>query len=296
MLWDVGAHTLFEKNIRGTLEIAVRYGMYTTQFFMGNPYSYNRANISKKDIEESNNILNMYPMNVFTHFPYVANLAGSTTKLAWNGDEEQDGKTNIVIAGVQQEIDTLSLLDSKKSGIVIHPGSFKDTEKGLEAVVKTINRLKFPTSSRCKVKLLLENCAGEGTKLCKNLKEIQYVLERVDKKIRKNVGVCIDTCHLFSSGELSFSTTEEIDRFFSDFDTMIGLENFSLLHLNDSEKPLGCKVDRHACLGTGCIWGKSFDSLIHLLEKCKEHGIPAVLETHGMDMITLSCLSGKYKV
>jgi endonuclease IV len=77
---------------------------------------------------------------------------------------------------------------------------------------------------------------------------------------------------------------------FADFDRLLGIDNFYLLHLNDSKVPLGSKKDLHACLGDGCIWENSFESLIHLLNKCKENKIPMVLETHGTDMITLANL------
>ncbi len=68
------------------------------------------------------------------------------------------------------------------------------------------------------------------------------------------------------------------------------MDRFTLLHLNDSECPKGSRKDRHACLGTGYIWGEDFSALVHLLNKCKEYDIPAVLETHGIDMVTLACL------
>jgi endonuclease IV len=92
-------------------------------------------------------------------------------------------------------------------------------------------------------------------------------------------------------GEYDISQCSEVERMFREFDETIGMEYFTLLHLNDSEVELGTKKDRHACLGTGYIWGESFSSLFVLLDTCKSHGIPAVLETHGRDMLTLACLS-----
>jgi endonuclease IV len=87
------------------------------------------------------------------------------------------------------------------------------------------------------------------------------------------------------------SIVTEITRFFEDFKNIIGLEYFKLLHLNDSEVPLGSKKDRHACLGKGQIWNSSFESLIYLLNTCKKYHIPMVLETNSSDMITLAKLS-----
>ena len=87
------------------------------------------------------------------------------------------------------------------------------------------------------------------------------------------------------------SDIKDIDRLFIDFEEIIGLEKFTLLHLNDSETVQKSKKDRHACLGKGYIWKESFESLIYLLDKCKSVGIPAVLETHGIDMLTLASLT-----
>ena len=70
----------------------------------------------------------------------------------------------------------------------------------------------------------------------------------------------------------------------------IGLKYFNLLHLNDSEVPLGSKKDRHARLGSGYIWKDDFKPLIYLLNKCKDHDIPMILETHHIDMMTLESL------
>ena len=78
---------------------------------------------------------------------------------------------------------------------------------------------------------------------------------------------------------------------FEDFDRIIGIDKFTLLHLNDSIVPLGSRKDEHACLGAGQIWWENFDSLILLLDICKQHGIPAVLETHSLDMLKLAQIS-----
>jgi len=287
--WSVGAHTGFAGKICDTLWTSVNYGMYTTQFFMGNPQGFDRAKISFDDIAESKKILAKYPMHVFSHFPYVANLAGSVASLAWNGDETQDSKTRHIIKSLEYELSVLSNFDSGRNGVVIHPGSFKDREKGLAAISKSINKINFTENS----KLVLENASGQGSALATTFQEIKTIIDGVDESKQEHIGVCIDTCHLFAYGDYDLSKVSEIDRMFADFDDIIGLEYFTLLHLNDSETKLKGKVDRHACLGKGYIWGDSFASLKHLLDRCKSLDIPAVLETHGVDMITLAVLGEK---
>jgi len=285
--WDVGAHTVFTGKIKDTIWTSVNQGMYTTQFFMGNPQSFDRAKISFNDIVETKKILNKYPMHVFSHFPYVANLAGSVASLAWNGDDSQDRKTTHVLKSLEYELSILSNFNSLRNGVVIHPGSFKNREQGLKTISKSINKINFTSDA----KLILENASGQGSALGTTFQELKTIIDGVEESKTKNIGVCIDTCHIFAYGDYDLSKITEIDRMFTEFDNIIGLDRLTLLHLNDSQTKFNGKLDRHACLGKGCIWENNFSSLKYLLNKCKSLNIPAVLETHSDDMITLSLLA-----
>ena len=282
--WDIGAHVRFSNNIFSSLQDAVNQGMYSCQFFMGSPKSYNRQKISQEDIINSKKIVERFPMNVFSHFPYIANLNGSVKSLAWNGDSSQDIKTSIMIKELEYELSILSNFNTLANGVVIHPGCYPDKLIGLDTIAKTINKLNFYTHS----KLLLENCAGEGRKLCKDFQEISRIFEGIDSSKKDNVGVCVDTAHIWGQGDYDLRRCDEVDRMFYDFERYIGLDKFNLLHLNDSKVCLGSKKDRHENLGEGYIWGESFESLIYLLNRCKENNIPMVLETISSDMLTLN--------
>lgn len=285
--WLIGAHVGFGGCICNAIKESIKYGMYATQFFMGNPHSFSRHQITKEDINQSNNILKHFPLHVFSHFPYIINLAGSTKSLAWNGNIDQDNKTMSVITSLQYELDAISQLDAITNGVVIHPGSFKDREQGIKAISQSINKIEFTEGS----KLLLENCAGEGSKIPRNLQEIKQIIEGIDKAKRKYIGVCIDTAHIWGVGEYDLRKCEEVKRLFDEFDTVIGMEYFSLLHLNDSKVPLGSKKDRHANIGTGYIWEKDITSLLLLLSICTKRKIPIVLETCKEDMFTMGELN-----
>jgi len=286
MYWKVGAHTGFSKKIYPTIKEAINYGMYSCQFFMGNPKSYDRQKISHEDINTTKSLLKRFPMNVFTHFPYIANLNGSVKSLAWSGDTERDAKVSHVIKSLEYELSIVSNFSTptNRTGVVIHPGCYPDRDVGLDTIAKTINMINFKGDA----KLLLENCAGEGRKLCRDFPEIARIINGVDNEKKKNIGVCVDTAHIWGVGDYDLRKCSEIDRMFAEFEEHIGLEYFTLLHLNDSKVDIGSKTDRHACLGTGYIWSGGFESLIHLLNKCTEYDIPMILETHGLDMITLS--------
>lgn len=290
--WEVGSHLPYNGKISDVVLMGIKHGMYTIQFFMGDPKeAWKRDKIMDSDIELSKNLMNKFPINFFSHFPFCANLAGKATKgsLAWNGDVTIDNKVRGMLKALEYELDIVSKFktSTNKGGVIIHPGSNVNRELGHWKVSETINKINFPNSDSY---LLLENCAGEGNKLCRTISELALVLNNIEEKKVANVKVCIDTAHLWGQGDYNLSLVEEIDRLFEEFDSEIGLENLHLIHLNDAGVPLGAKRDVHACLGQGHIWKENFDSLHHLLTKCTEYQIPLVLETDISDMITLGRL------
>lgn len=286
--YNIGEHLSFSKSISNVVKTAIDRGLYSCQMFMGNPKTCNRQRIQTDDIEITQQLNRRFPVNIFTHFPYVANLNGSVANLAWNGNHEQDTKTNHMLGELQYELSVVSNFhtDRTNTGVVIHPGCYPDIDIGLDTIAKSINYIDFSDNS----KLILENCAGEGRKLCKNFQEIKRVFDGVDVSKKDNVGVCVDSCHVHGSGIYDLRKRDGVDRMFHDFDNILGIDKFTLLHLNDSIVPFGSKKDRHACLGDGTIWGESLVSLEYLLEKCKQNNVPIVLETPDAyrDLITVS--------
>ena len=284
---QIGGHIGFSKKILPTIENAIENNMKSFQFFLGNPKSFTRQRLSKDDIVKTFELSKENNINIFSHYPYTASLNGSVASLAWNGDEEQDLKTTKILKELEYELNTVSEL-SPINGVVIHPGSYKKTKEGLETISKSINKINFSKNS----KLLLENCAGEGTKLCKNFLDICTVLDGIDVDKKNNVGICIDTAHIHGSGIYDLSKKDEVDKMFYEFDKYIGLDKFNLLHLNDSQVKLGSKKDRHECICEGCIWKEDSKSLKYLLTKCSENKIPVIIETSDalQDMNTINNL------
>ena len=282
--YQVGAHKSFSGKIYDTVYESINSGMYVTQFFMGNPYGFDRTKISLEDIQNTKILIKRFPTAIFTHYPYVANLAGSKDSLAWNGDEKQDNKTQYVLQSLEYELGILS--NFPKNGVVIHPGNFKDREKGLLAISKSINKINFTQNS----KLVLENSAGQGTSLATTFEELKIIIDNVDENKRQNIGVCIDTCHTYAYGLYDLSTTSNVEKMFKDFQDIIGTDKLSLIHLNDSKERFGCKKDRHELLKHGYIWKNDDSSLKYLILKCKELNIPCILETEESDMTTIATL------
>ena len=282
--YQLGSHLSFHVSISHTVNFAISQGLYSVQFFLGSPKSYKRRVVTSEDIKQTKNLINRFPTNIYSHFPYISNLAGSKNILAWDGDKQQDWKTTQVLKGLEYELEVLS--NFKNNGVVIHPGCHKNRVLGLKNISKTINKIDFTPNST----LLLENCAGEGSKLATTFDELKLIIDGVEKNKKEHIGVCIDTQHLFAYGEYDIRQKEEIDRMFTDFDKKIGLKRFKLLHLNDSCVEKGKKVDRHANIGEGYIWGESTDSLLFLLDKCRDNNIPMVTETERIDVFYIQTL------
>ena len=285
---NVGSHIEFSKYITSSIITAINSGMYCLQIFNGNPKSYTRNRLQEQDIKNAKRILTRFPMDIFSHFPYIANLNGSVEKLAWNGDHSIDNKMHILINELQYEVNAMAnfYLPGKKSGVVIHPGCYPDIKVGLHTIASTINRINFVENAL----LILENCAGEGRKLCKNFTELKTIIDAVDLHKQKHIGICIDTAHIFGQGDYDIRTIDGIDKMFADFIRIIGINKFTLLHLNDSAVEFASKKDRHESLGRGFIWRDNLQSLKHLINTCNRYDVPIILETpdSDMDMVLLA--------
>jgi deoxyribonuclease-4 len=284
---QIGGHLGFSKQVLPTVVEAIEHDMSSIQFFLGNPKSFTRQRLTKEDVDKTRKLVDKHNINVFSHFPYVCSLVGSVASLAWDGNAEQDVKTTKIVKELEYEINTLAKL-SKKSGVVIHPGSHKNTNGGLEAIAKSINLIDFEENAN----LLLENSAGQGSTLYRNFKEASKILQGIDSTKKEHVFLCLDSAHLTGVGDYDLSKRDDIDKLFHNADRHVGLDKIKLIHLNDSKVELGAKKDLHECLCFGRIWENNPESLKYLLTRCGELKIPIVLETPNIlqDMHTVNNL------
>jgi deoxyribonuclease IV len=158
-----------------------------------------------------------------------------------------------------------------------HPGSHlkKISEKEcLKIIADSINWALDQTTG---VKAAIENTAGQGTNMGFRFEHLAEIMDQVEDKER--VGVCIDTAHAFAAG-YNISTAAGFEETFNQFDEIIGFDKLLAMHLNDSKKELGTKVDRHDSLGDGHIGWTPF-KMIMKDERFK--GIPMILETPNPD-------------
>lgn len=154
-----------------------------------------------------------------------------------------------------------------------HPGSHLrkiSEEESLDRIAASINRALERTRG---VTAVIENTAGQGSNLGYSLGQLAYLIDRVEDKSR--VGVCIDTCHAFAAG-YDLSSPATCDRFFEEFDRIVGFRYLRGMHLNDALKPCGSRVDRHAPLGDGAIGWECFR---YIARDSRFDSIPLILET-----------------
>jgi deoxyribonuclease-4 len=159
-----------------------------------------------------------------------------------------------------------------------HPGSHlrKISEDDcIQLIAESINMSLDQTEFVCAV---IENTAGQGTNMGYRFEHLAEIIELVEQKER--VGVCIDTAHAFAAG---YDITDEsgFERTFREFDELVGFDKLMGMHLNDSKKELGSRVDRHESLGAGLIGWTPFRMI---MQDSRFDGIPLILETPNTDI------------
>lgn len=296
---QLGSHMPFCQKLFPSVSLAVSTGMKIFQMYLGPQQAYNRTLITPADMHSTQQLIGpdgRFPeCRLFTHASLIYNLAGkaSTKQLAWSGDKKFDSMMETcILKNLEYELDITSKLNG---GVTVHPGSFPDRQKGIEAIVQSLDRIKFPQGSF----LLLENSASQGNTICKNLDELAYIINK--SKNREHLGVTIDFAHTYGAGLYDLSQVSEMEQLFVDFDSKIGLNKLKLIHLNDSQisenkaqnASLGSKKDRHEYIGCGHIWCKSFDSLYTAFDICRCNQIPMCLETTPSDFQVISALISK---
>jgi deoxyribonuclease-4 len=142
--------------------------------------------------------------------------------------------------------------------LVVHPGSNAETARGLRLIAEALDRTFAAHKGACLV--LLETAAGQGSALGRTFEELREI--RGHCKSPDRVAICLDTCHVFAAG-YDISTSRGYDETFKKFDQVLGIEQLRAFHLNDSMKPLGCRVDRHEHVCKGEIGPLCFRRLVN---------------------------------
>jgi deoxyribonuclease-4 len=270
----LGAHMSVSDGKHMAIERGLSINCETIQMFIRNVRGWKSKAFDKKEIDqflEYKSKFNEQIWPIFSHNSYLVNLATS--------DEEKLKKSYDAMLDELIKAEELQL-----DYVVIHPGTYnyqdenETKKKGLERISDQINKL-FNATKDSKVKILLETVAGQGHNLGRKFHHLEDIISNIENKQR--IGVCFDTCHAFASG-YDFTTKDKYNKMWDEFDETIGLNYLLAFHLNDSEKGLGSRVDRHVHIGQGKIGKEPFRFFIND-DRFSDH--PGVLETpKGEDM------------
>ena len=150
-----------------------------------------------------------------------------------------------------------------------HPGSHvgQGVEQGIDYIASALKRV---LSHGYPVKVLLETMAGKGSEIGGKFQELKAIIDAVGSD---NVGVCLDTCHVYDGG---YDIVNDLDGVLAEFDRIVGLDKLKALHLNDSKNPFASHKDRHACIGSGSLGEKTFQTIVN---HPALQGLPMILET-----------------
>ena len=154
-----------------------------------------------------------------------------------------------------------------------HPGSHLGKISVDECLVRIAESIDMALECTQGVTAVIENTAGQGSNVGFSFHHLASIIARVKDKSR--VGVCIDTCHAFAAG-YDLSSDAACERTFAEFDGTVGFRYLKGMHLNDSMKPMGSRVDRHQSLGDGMLGWTVFR---YIARDSRFDGIPLILET-----------------
>jgi deoxyribonuclease-4 len=197
---------------------------------------------------------------VAAHSSYLINAAA--------GDAEIRRKSWAGLADELRRCEQLGI-----PSLVFHPGSNPDEAEGLKLVAEAMAQALDAVPG--KASLLTETTAGQGASLGHTFEQLAAIRDAIPKALRRRAFVCVDTCHLFAAG-YDLTTDEGYAATFQALDRALGLASVRAFHLNDSKKPLGCRVDRHEHIGEGAMGRSPFRRLVN---DARFSTVPAFLET-----------------
>lgn len=258
-----GAHISASGGVENAPSNAHGIGAKAFAFFTKNQRQWVAPPLTKKSItafRENCEKLGYKPFQILPHDSYLINLG--------NPDPEALGRSRYSFNDEMKRCELLGL-----DRLNFHPGSHlgKITEEQcLDLIAESVNIALSKTSG---VIAVIENTAGQGTNMGYRFEHLKHIIDGVNDKSR--IGVCIDTCHAFTSG-YDLSTAEGFKKVFAEFERIVGFKYLKGMHLNESKKAFGTRVDRHDNLHKGELGDEVF-SLI--MNDPRFDDMPLILET-----------------
>lgn len=258
----LGAHTSINGGVSTAVDLAEKLGFTAMQIFTKNNNRWYAKELSENEIEKFRKRLESSKIKfVVAHDSYLINLCSKELEmLNKSRDSFSDELKRCELLGIPH--------------LNFHPGAHLGLgeDEGIKIIAESLNVAHSKTPGY-KVTSMIEATAGQGSAIGYKFEHLRKIIDLVEEKDR--ITICIDTAHIFAAGyDIKDSTNYKI--VINEFDNIVGLDKLKCLHMNDSKKPLGSKVDRHEHIGKGSIGLQGFTNIMN--DKRIEH-IPKILET-----------------
>ena len=256
-----GSHISVSKGLLKEAKKVKKFGGNIVQLFLTTKGHRKVSKKTEPELMEFKKYLKKNKMKCVVHSSYILNLARDWDTHSW------------WLKNLQLELKYANKINA--IGVVVHLGHKMKLSKK-KAIENMYNSLLYvlDQTNDLKTKILIETSSGQGTEMCYNIKEFGKFYNKFNT-YNKRIGICIDTCHIFSAG-YDIRTKNDIKNFLELFNKHVGLNNVKLIHLNDSKTKLNSKKDRHENIGKGKIGLKGLKIFFKFFVKKK---IPIVLET-----------------
>jgi deoxyribonuclease-4 len=259
----IGAHVSASGGVENAPLNAAGIGASAFGLFTRNQRQWNPKPLEKKNISAFRENCDKHgygPGQILPHDSYLINL----------GHPEKEGleKSRTAFLDEMQRCELLGI-----DRLNFHPGSHlnkSSEEECMQVIAESINIALDKSSG---VTAVIENTAGQGSNMGHRFEQLKYMIDLVEDKNR--VGVCIDTAHAYSAG-YDLKSEAGFRKAFEAFDEIIGMNYLKGMHLNDSKKELGSRVDRHDSLGNGTLGLEPFR---FLMNDSRFDDMPLILET-----------------
>jgi deoxyribonuclease-4 len=268
----LGVHVSIAGDICEAVNRAAALRCTTFQMFPSNPRTWEAKELTEDDVGCFRERLVEHGFEkFFVHMSYLPNIASPD-------DELWEKSVAALTEGLRR---TVAL---GGAGLVTHMGSHKGA--GLElgiaraayAITRALREIAGPT------KMLMEDSAGKSGQVGALFMELNRVYEAAGDDVKDRIGVCYDTCHSHAMGYDISADTSGFDKALGELDAGIGRNAVKFVHLNDSMKPAGEKLDRHANLGNGTIGADGLRRFINH-PFIRKQNVPMCLETPDGDVM-----------
>lgn len=266
----IGAHVSASGGVENAPLNAHNIGATAFALFTKNQKQWVARPLSEKSIalfKERCETYGFSPKQILPHDSYLINL----------GHPEEDALEKSRKAFLDEVLRCEQLGINRLN---FHPGSHLKKISETECLQRIAESINITLDNSNGVTAVIENTAGQGTNMGYRFEHLAEIIEQVEDKER--VGVCIDTAHTLASG-YDIRSKEGLEQTFEDFGRIVGWKYLKGIHLNDSKKELGTRVDRHDSIGQGVMGMETFR---YIMQSEHFEEMPIILETPNSDIWT----------